>query len=62
MWVIKAAAVPGVGDSVSEHLIGNGGWIFTEVSGNLAEGLAFIQRTLNISTVIKGEMFMVSWN
>lgn len=59
VWIIKTALVPGIWDSVFKDLVGNGGRVFAEITGDLPEGLAFSYRVLNISPVSQCKVFMV---
>lgn len=56
----KVAVIPGIGAPVFKHFVRNGGRVLSEISGNLLEGIAFIQGLINVGTVIKGEKFMIS--
>ena len=49
----KVAVIPGIGAPVFKHFVRNGGRVLSEISGNLLEGIAFIQGLLNVGTVMK---------
>ena len=56
-----AFVVP-VRTSMSLNLLGDGGRVLAEESGDILERGSVVQRRLNIQTVIKREMFLIAWN
>ena len=56
----KTATVEGIHTPVEHHLLGDGGGILAEVLGDLSEGLTFIERLLDVLTILQCEMSVVS--
>lgn len=48
--------------SMSLNLLGDSGRILAEESGDILERGSIVQGSLNIQTILKGEMFLVAWN
>ena len=60
--VIETPPVSGVDPPVTQDFLGNGGWIFTEITSNIGKCHATIQSLFNIQSVINRQVFIVSRN
>ena len=62
LYIVKSTLMIPVRQAVCLDFFRNGSGIFTQVFGNVLEGTAFVQRVLNVYTVFKGKMFLVTGN
>ena len=61
-YIVKSALMIPARQAVCLDFFRDGSRIFTQVSGNVLESTAFIQRIFNVYTVFKGKMFLVTGN
>ena len=60
--IVKSTLMIPVRQTVCLDFFRDGSGILTQVSGNVLEGTAFVQRVFNVYTVFKGKMFLVTGN